>query len=221
MDPIDLFRTNLRRSRKAVYLYDKQRRKGEGHNKIADLLRMSLVMSLSSLDAYMHQVISDNLVSFIKRNLRSSDRYNRLGGIDKLAREIFNPIDYLQMFGRSRPFVQFKKRLEEALLLRTYQSPEGIEHALRLFGVARFWEDFENSYRSNRKKEAPKLLQVFYERRNEIVHQMDRERSRKKKHKERKIDRDMCIDCQKLVELIVNHIEKNYLDNYKSDFILK
>lgn len=119
MKPKLVFRANLRRARKVVYLYDRLREGGKSQDGIADLLRMSLVMSLSSLDAYMHQIISENLVDFIKKNLRPADRHVKLIHIEKLSKDILSPLDYMQMFGRDRPYVQFKKKIEGALLLRT------------------------------------------------------------------------------------------------------
>jgi len=220
MEALLAFRANIRRARKMVYVYDQRRKEGKGHESCADLLRSGLIMGMSSLDAYMHQIVFDNLVPFIKANITRADRHQKLNNVNKLAEELFGTLDYLQMLGRARPYVQFRKTVEKHLISRTYQSPSGIENALRLFSISHFWDDLKRDSRSAIAMNAAAELKDFYERRNQIAHEMDREWSRRTKHRERKIDRELTLRCLKVMDVIVKRVERTYLTNGKTEHIL-
>jgi hypothetical protein len=226
MIPVKAFRSNLRRARKFIYLYDAAIEAGKTHDASADLLRTSLVLIMASLDAYIHQVISENMVDFVKLNLRKSRndqaRRARVKTIEELIKSMFQPSDYLDMFDRARPYVQFRKRVDEVLFQRTYQSPGDIDRAFRLFAVPDFWPSLERSGLGGKlAATAAGMLQRFYERRNQIAHEMDRERSRKRKAKLRRLGRQDCQDCISLVELIVRFTERTYMFPDVPTYILK
>lgn len=221
MKAYTVFRLNLKRTRSLINRYDKLIQEGKSHEAVDDLLRSSLIMIMGSLDAYIHQLIVDNLVAFVKRKLKDKDR-TRLGNIERFLNKelMISPLDYLEMLTLDRPFVRFRTMAEIELLKRTYQSPEKIDEAFKLFGVNYFWRDLEQSGKKFASKAAAELAS-FYKRRNMIVHELDRERSRKRKHKKRTIHKQTCLDCLRLIKLLAAYIEETYFEPANSEFILK
>jgi len=221
-----VFRLNLRRARKLIRLYDESRRRGKSHNSLADLLRMCLVFTMGSLDAFIHQVVGDNIVPYLKRNVRAS-RYDparraRVSEIEALIKGIFTAIDYLQMLDRARPFVTIRSSVDRELSLRTYQSPDQIDKAFRLFAVSDFWKSLEGSGMGGPLAEkAASKLKKYFDRRNRIAHEMDREKSRRMRNRKRPIARSDCYDCLAVVNLVVHFIETTYLDPSRGDYLLR
>jgi hypothetical protein len=176
---------------------------------------------MSSFDAYIHQTIADNMVGFIKHNIADKSKRRILGEFEATVDGLFTPMDYLAMLVRARPYVQVRKKVEEKLLEKSFQAPNKVANAFQLFGVTRFWPDLANSGKGgSMAKEAPSLLAGLYARRNSIVHEMDRHRSRKNKHQKKHIDMKVCTEALELVDFLVTYIEDTYLDSSKAEFIL-
>ena len=99
-----VFESNLRRSLRLVIVHDQLLVGGKPKNLATDVLRMSLVMTMASLDAYLHQIIGDNLVPFTKKNLKliSKDPKRRavLSKLEKFVKETISPFEFLEIMGR-------------------------------------------------------------------------------------------------------------------------
>jgi hypothetical protein len=189
-----------------------------------EFLRASFVMSMGSLDAYLHEVVGGNLVRFIKQNIKlinqDESKRARLSRLEKFVKENISPFQFLEIMGRQRPFVQFRKKMEYQIFRKTFQSPEGIENAFGLFGVTDFWPILQNSgIPGSKNVNARNDLEIAYEKRNQIAHEMDRYRSKKKKSKIRPIDRESCLQCIKLVRLIVRYVEFAYWNKDRRTYV--
>jgi len=178
---------------------------------------------MASLDAYLHQIIGDNLVPFTKRNLKliakDSKRKAALSKLEKFVRETISPFEFLEIMGKDRPYAQFRVKIENKLFRNTFQSPDRIEDAFELFGITGFWPSLENcglagaTWKGCRQK-----MDEWYRRRNYIVHEMDRHRGNKSKHKIRRIERQQCIDCVKDARLVLRYVERTYWNSVKSRY---
>jgi hypothetical protein len=226
MTPYQVFKANIRRSKKFIKIYKTQNTKND------DILRACLVFTMATLDAYIHQIISDNIVSFIKINLKKvkinnngkkdkNIKLGKLNEINKLLENMFNHIDYIQMLGKDRPFVQFRKKFDEELFKDTYQNPRKIAEAFQLFGIYNFWDEFKRSgIKTSTIDKIPSQLEELFKKRNQIVHEMDRNRARKRKHKEQEIEVKDCALCFNNINRIVIFVERYYLNPNKPGFIL-
>lgn len=215
MKPLATFNLNLTRVRAILRLYLSQ---PGPRNK--DLLRASILFTMGALDAYIHQIVSENMVKFIKLNLkRGKKNPNNLVKLTKIVdmfKKTFDPIDYLVIFENDRPYVQLRKKFDQELFLRTYESTDQIQKAFALFAINNFWDEFKRSGTNRQKntvlEKIPKQLDALFDRRNQIVHEMDRNRSRRKKGKRRSISVTTCRECIRVSRTIVKFIESSYLD---------
>jgi hypothetical protein len=222
MKPIEVFNYNQKRVDTLLNLYLSQSRP-----KNRDILRSSVIFAMGSLDAYIHQIISENIVKFIKLNIRKARRNPnqllKLGKIIDMFNKMFKPIDYLIIFDKERPYVQFRKKFDDELFLRTYESPGQIQKAFSLFAIDNFWDEFQRSGNSKHEiailNKIPKKLDDLFRRRNQIAHEMDRNRSRKKKNKRQKISINICRDCMRTTKKVVDFIEANYLDKNNRSYL--
>jgi hypothetical protein len=227
MTPFQIFKENIKRSKKFIRIYKKQ------HKNNDDILRACLVFTMATLDAYIHQIISDNIVNFIKINLKNSKerknserdrkiKMDRLSEIKKLLESLFEHIDYIQMLEKDRPFVQFRKKFDDELYKDTYQNPKKIAEAFKLFDVYNFWDEFKRSgHKNSNLDKIPGQLEALFKKRNQIVHEMDRNRSRKRKNREQEIKMDDCTLCLNVANRIVMFVEKYYLNPNQPGFILQ
>lgn len=152
------------------------------------------MLSVGALDAYIHDKISENIVRYI-RNAAAKNANEKLTPLNEiLISKKIPPIDLVLLATRRRPFVQVRRYIDEHIFEQTFQHPGSIEKAMKLIGVPDLWTNvataqnriLDPALRESREAICRDLAS-FAKRRNQIVHEGDRERSRTRKHKRRKI----------------------------------
>lgn len=182
----EAFNFNIERARNLLKLYHEQREEGVAHVKVADILRASTVLAAGALDAYVHDQVSEQLVPFLRRSLNNNP--SDLEPIEKLfKRAEISTRQYLTWMTLERPFVQVKKVVDSHLGLESLQNPGTIKNAFSLIGKKDIWRSSAKFMKLSEDDLDQKLVSLA-RRRNQIVHEGDREKSRLKKHQERTID---------------------------------
>jgi len=137
-----------------------------------DIRRLSLVMAVAALDAYMHRLIVDKVYAHqqLPGGLARLDVSfeQLLGQADLAAVAARNPPH------RSRPRVGVKRQLRDRLLRQTFQGFEDVSKALGMAGRRGNWDQIGGQMDPPLTRiEIRKRLNSIVMRRNQIVHEGD------------------------------------------------
>lgn len=172
-----------------AFLCDKQPDAGTLHD---DLLRTALVMGMGALDSLMHFVVYhsiENGSSELSPGIRELQiRFGDLAGLADKARQ-------KQSSGQTwKPWVDAKWIAFEALLKKTFQSYGEVGAAMKMAGIDDGWGRVAKLLGEERSTIEARLGALAH-RRNQIVHELDRERKvRPRDIRLQSIDRALVLD---------------------------
>jgi hypothetical protein len=162
------------------------------------------VLAVGALDAFAHDRVGEQLVPFIRRSLKNDPA--DLGPVERELKNV-ELREILRWLTLSRPFVQVRKVVENQIGAQSFQHPGKIEDAFQLIGKKRVWDQVAKDMGMNT-SELKRTVANAAERRNQIVHEGDRERSRLKKHQKRPISQDDTTGVLDLVENVGESLSK-------------
>lgn len=140
-----------------------------------DLLRAALTFGVSALDRYVHE----RVVRGIIRALRGRDL---LGPQKGLAMPVVFTLETFEVITRARrqnqavrPANEVRKRIQDLLHTKPFQSWDQIKQAFQLLGARRFQTQVEQAFPGGRLNAdgIRKQLNDIVDRRNRIVHEGD------------------------------------------------
>lgn len=171
-----------------------------------DLLRAVVVLAVSALDSYLHDIVIENaprvLMAYAKGHTAAPGKL-----IDALKPSL-NPETCLKLIGRGRPDEEIRKLVSKHVAERTFQEPGDIEKALRLIALDDFWEYLRKRLRLARKSEAREYLVRYVVRRHRMVHEADAYKSKKFHGQLRRINRPFAVGCVTDVARFVNALDR-------------
>jgi hypothetical protein len=196
MKAIEAFEYNVGSARILTKLYEKLRGQGMRHGQVDDLLRSSYVLAVGALDAFVHDRVAERLVPYIRSRLERDPA--ALAPIEGLLKGV-EMREILHWLTLSRPFVQVRKVVEVKIGSQSFQHPGKIEEAFRLIGKVDIWEETAKSRKITTVQLKRDLAQTA-KRRNQIVHEGDREQSRRRRHRKRQLKLDEVVELLDLIE---------------------
>lgn len=196
MKAIEAFQFNIERARKLVGLYEELTDQGTDHEEIDDVLRASLVLSVGALDAFVHDRVGEQLIPYIRRSLKNDP--DSLALVERELKSV-EMREMLRWLTLKRPFVQVRKVVEARLGAQSFQHPGKIEEAFQLIGKKGVWNQVAQDLGVTTSELKRKVASAA-KRRNQVVHEGDREKSRRKKGQKRPISRDEVKDVLELIE---------------------
>jgi hypothetical protein len=196
MKAIEAFRFNMERARNLVGLYEQLTDQGADHEEIDDVLRASLVLSVGALDALVHDRVGEELVPYIKRSLKNDP--DSLAIVERELASV-ETREMLTWLTRKRPFVQVRKVIETRLGAQSFQHPGKIEEAFQLIGRKGVWSQVAQDLGVSTSELKRKVVNAA-KRRNQIVHEGDREKSKRKKGQKRPISQGEVNDVLDLIQ---------------------
>lgn len=190
-EPIAVFRSGLSRADHCLLLYRRllgARYKGKkltvifGHKDLINLLRIAWVICTSALDRYLHEKVSNSISPLLRRHQNGSGQAPP--ALMKVFKDRVTAGDMLKFMGKGQPMWHVRKALDGHFSERTFQSPDGIQEAVSLLGIDRFWERTSKSLKLQEKSIRDRLSSI-YRRRNQIVHEGDLSKAKKYRNQER------------------------------------
>lgn len=170
------------------------------------LPRSAVVSSLSALDEYIHDVLR----IMTRSSLREGDPSQHL--CDKMSEII--PIKNGSTFREALPlltspdFIETlsSKLSEKKFAYESYQSPDKVERAYSLIGHADIFQNVSSIWPGPKtsKKELKDTLERYAKRRNQIVHEGDRERDGGVRH----ITPDYARDVEKFIRGLTSRLDR-------------
>lgn len=157
-----------------------------------DLLRASLVMAVSAMDAYFHAKVCRYVIAHSKKAETGS----------RLMNLRITVADFVRGNGLRYRNAALRAAVERHLYLQSLQTPENIADAVALIGVSDFW----NSVAAEMGQEAKgvrKRLSAISRRRNQIAHEGDLSQSKLRRNKSHSISRKYTRDALDFVGVLV------------------
>jgi len=151
------------------------------HEYLAELLRATVVATVSALDRYMHDIVVLHSWTLLKRAESKIPKELKKLQIPMLSARY--AVDKLRRDSSARPGVLIKEALREHLHKEfTFQRPDDVQKAALMLGVDDFWTKVSAAIPGAPKKaEVIETLREIARRRNQIVHEADIVRKAKAK----------------------------------------
>lgn len=167
------------------------------HVALADLLRASLVMGVSAMDAYFHSKI----LAYVVKAARKGENMPKA-----LLRAGITVSDFVSASKYKRRMQALRNAMQRSLSFQSFQQAKNIEDALGLIGIAKFWSSTATRMaRTPDDLKAELALQV--KRRNQIAHEGDLSQSKKSRNKSRDITPKQVFDALRFLDGLVTHAE--------------
>lgn len=218
MKALDAFEFNIERSRNLVELYqelksDEHRIENtKSHTEIADLLRAAFVLAVGAFDAYMHDKISENFVPYIRAQLVRDGDLKRYENLQHDNKPVLTVRLLMSALTKQRPFVLVRKKLDEYLFAKALQNPGAIMEAAQLLGVENIWRSIFSQVPARSEQQIKDDFATFAKRRNQIVHEGDRQQARKVKGKRRPISASFVNKAIDRIDAAVKAIDNVFND---------
>jgi len=141
-----------------------------------EILRAEWVARVAALDLYVHELTAQGMVSIFEGRLPSTPAYQRFA----VPNETLDRIRHAISVGAPAPAsAAFDLFVRTDLGRRTFQYPDDIADAIRLFSSMELWNEVALRFgatpanKSETAKSIKKTLSLVIERRNKIAHEGD------------------------------------------------
>ena len=160
---IEQFRVNIARARDLGALVQTSNTQTAAAQGLSDILRSELVMVVSALDQYVHELVRLGMLDVYRNNrVRTTSFLQFQVSLEGAMNGIADPSDdsWIEQEIRTRHGYQ------------TFQSPENIASAVRLISEAQLWNEVAANIGVAPQDVREKLVTIVA-RRNRIVHEAD------------------------------------------------
>jgi hypothetical protein len=143
------------------------------HEYLAELLRATVVATVSALDRYMHDIVVHHSWTLLKRAEEKIPKELKKLRISVVSAR--HAIDKIRSDATARPGVLVKEAVREYLHREyTFQRPDDVLKAAQMLGVEDFWRKVAQAMQGTPSKEdVMSTLRDIALRRNQIVHEAD------------------------------------------------
>ena len=159
----DLFLANTRRSRELVDLFRTLNSQTTGALDLSDLLRAALVMSVSSLDYFVHEVVRIGMLeSFRGKRVRTPAFLRFQVSLESVV----------ESASGSELETWLETQIRERHGYQSFQLPERVADAIRLVSDVELWNGLAQHLGMQR-RDLTDTLTLIVQRRNKIAHEAD------------------------------------------------
>lgn len=160
---IQHFRSNIERVRAVGGLYEGISNLTTSAIDTTDLLRYQIVMAVSALDHYIHEVTRLGMLEVFNKERPLTDAFCSF----KI------PIDaYMVGLANPKEGSWFETEIREKHSYLTFQRPEKIADAIKLFSSCELWKDVASKLDMT-VKDVKAHIDLIIDRRNKIAHEAD------------------------------------------------
>lgn len=174
------------------------------HTYMSELLRAALVMSVSAMDNYFHEIITERCWNQLSNT--NLDESSNLNNIKISIVDAKNAVARKTKDSKSRPGGILKKSIQTHFQSQTYQGSISVENGLATIGIKKIWKKVSvkmDGYDDG--EDVKKELNKIVRRRNQIVHESDIPKS---------------IKLNKMTPRDISHTKTKEMVDFLSSFIL-
>ena len=163
-EALDLFRANMRRSRDLVELSRVITAQTTDALDLSDVLRASLVMSVSALDHFIHEIVRLGMVDAYRAKRARTQAFLRFQvSLESVLQESPDDIDSDEWLAS-----QIRDRHGH----QSFQMPDRIAEAIRLISSVELWNEISRELKITQ-REVRDTMSLIVQRRNKIAHEAD------------------------------------------------
>lgn len=160
---LDLFHQNIRRSRDLAALFRAMQAQTTVALDLSDVLRAALVMSVSALDLFVHEVVRQGMLEAYRGERTRTAAFLRF------------QVTLHSVFQSREPPASdgwLENQIRERHGYQSFQTPEHIADAIRLVSEVALWNEVARQL-GMPSREVRDTLNLIVQRRNQIVHEAD------------------------------------------------
>ncbi|MCY7381449.1 MAG: hypothetical protein LH628_02450 [Microcoleus sp. CAN_BIN18] len=161
---IDLFRISIARVRDLIAVHNSLKAQASSVLDISDMLRASLVLAVSALDYYIHEVVRIGMLEIHRGQRPEPPAFSRFQISLGNARAGINAGQNIDSW--------LEDEIRQRHSYKSFQSPNAIADAVRLICDKKLWEEVSINM-GRPAKDIKKELSRIVDRRNKIAHEAD------------------------------------------------
>ncbi|GGA04688.1 HEPN domain-containing protein [Okeania sp. KiyG1] len=161
---LDQFHISINRVRDLIAVHNSVKAQSTPALDLSDILRAALVLAVSALDYYIHEVVTLGMLE-IHQGLRPEPpAFSRFQISLGIAREgLKNPPDFASYL---------EDEIRQRHSYKSFQQPDSIADAIRLISDKKLWQEVGNIM-GRPDKDIKQELKIIIDRRNKIAHEAD------------------------------------------------
>jgi hypothetical protein len=160
---LDAFERNMLRVRSLHALHNAFSKQVTSAIDLSDLLRAEIVLGVSALDHYMHELTRMGMLECWAGTRKRTDAYERFQIPISIAATLSTP-------STTQAIIEGEIRSKHGFL--AFQHPDKVADAVRLFSEVKLWEEVGKQLGATA-KEIRTVLLLIVDRRNKIAHEAD------------------------------------------------
>ncbi|MEG4025098.1 HEPN domain-containing protein [Microcoleus sp. S13C4] len=161
---IDLFRISIARVRALIAVHNSLKAQASSVLDLSDMLRAALVLAVSALDYYIHEVVRIGMLEIHRGQRPEPPAFSRFQISLGSARTGINAGQNIDSW--------LEDEIRQRHSYKSFQQPNAIADAIRLICDKKLWEEVStNMVRSER--DIKQQLILIVDRRNKIAHEAD------------------------------------------------
>lgn len=161
---IDLFRISIARVRDLIAVHNSLKAQASSVLDISDMLRASLVLAVSALDYYIHEVVRIGMLEIHRGQRPEPPAFSRFQISLGNARAGINAGQNIDSW--------LEDEIRQRHSYKSFQQPNAIADAVRLICDKKLWEEVSINM-GRPAKDIKKELSRIVDRRNKIAHEAD------------------------------------------------
>ncbi|CBN55067.1 MULTISPECIES: HEPN domain-containing protein [Kamptonema] len=163
---IDQFRISITRVRDLIALHNSLKAQATSVLDISDILRAALVLAVSALDYYIHEVVRIGMLEIHRGQRPEPPAFSRFQLSLGSARAGINAGQNIDAW--------LEDEIRQRHSYKSFQQPEAIADAIRLICDKKLWEEVSMSMgRPAKDPQIKQQLNLIIDRRNKIAHEAD------------------------------------------------
>ncbi|MEG4172088.1 MULTISPECIES: HEPN domain-containing protein [unclassified Microcoleus] len=161
---IDLFRISIARVRDLIAVHNSLKAQASSVLDISDILRAALVLAVSALDYYIHEVVRIGMFEIHRGQRPEPPAFSRFQISLGNARAGINAGQNIDSW--------LEDEIRQRHSYKSFQQPEAIADAIRLISDKKLWEEVSTNMGSPARS-IKQQLSLIVDRRNKIAHEAD------------------------------------------------
>jgi len=161
---IDLFRISIARVRDLIAVHNSLKAQASSVLDLSDMLRAALVLAVSALDYYIHEVVRIGMLEIHRGQRPEPPAFSRFQISLGSARVGINAGQNIDSW--------LEDEIRQRHSYKSFQQPEAIADAIRLISEKKLWEEVSTNMGSPARS-IKQQLNLIVDRRNKIAHEAD------------------------------------------------
>jgi len=161
---IDLFRISIARVRDLIDVHNSLKAQASSVLDLSDMLRAALVLAVSALDYYIHEVVRIGMLEIHRGQRPEPPAFSRFQISLGNARAGINAGQNIDSW--------LEDEIRQRHSYKSFQQPEAIADAIRLISDKKLWEEVSTNMGSPARS-IKQQLSLIVDRRNKIAHEAD------------------------------------------------